>query len=113
MDDTNQNPTDPVRHLNDLLRRTGSGGRTVITAGVAALADDLRMQALEAIAAFDGFTDRNDPYGEHDCAIVAVGTLQLLWKIDYFDLELQCASPDPADPAVTCRVLTIMLAEEY
>ena len=38
---------------------------------------------------------------------------RLFWKIDYYDHSMQHGSPDPADPAVTERVMTIMLAAEY
>lgn len=37
----------------------------------------------------------------------------IMFKIGYYDKTLTCHSPDPADPSVAERVITIMLAEEY
>jgi hypothetical protein len=37
----------------------------------------------------------------------------IYFKIDYLDQTMSMHSPDPADPSVTPRVITIMLAEEY
>jgi hypothetical protein len=37
----------------------------------------------------------------------------ILFEIDYLDPNLSMHSPDPADPAVTQRVITIMSGEEY
>ncbi|MDB5528119.1 MAG: hypothetical protein JWR51_1222 [Devosia sp.] len=85
----------------------------MLTPGVANLTDGQRDQILTAVADFSDFSERNDPYGEHDCAIVDIDGLQVLWKIDYYDLSRLAHSPNPADPDVTCRVLTIMLADEY
>lgn len=99
--------------LNDLLRRTGLGGRVMVTAGVAALPEADRAAIIGAVRAFDAFDPDNDPYAEHDFGAVEVGMVRGFWKIDAYDRHLRFASPDPADPAVTLRVLTIMLAEEY
>jgi len=35
------------------------------------------------------------------------------WKIDYYYRSLEFHSPDPADPSVTVRVLTIMRVDEF
>jgi hypothetical protein len=37
----------------------------------------------------------------------------IFFKIDHYDRQLSAHSPDPADPDVTRRVITIMLAEQY
>jgi hypothetical protein len=37
----------------------------------------------------------------------------VFFKVDYYDRAKEWLSPDPADPAKTCRVMTILLAEEY
>ena len=101
-----------IRQLIDQLRQSLAGGVLVMTAGVIALGPARQLTILQAIAAFDTF-ESNDPYGEHDFGALEVEGERLFWKIDYYDQNLSAHSPDPADPSVTTRVLTIMLAEEY
>ena len=102
-----------IRELNDQLRCKGIGGRIVITRGIEALGADGVRNVLSAVAGFDEFTEDNDPWGEHDCAVLTVNGRRVIFKIDYFDRDLRWHSPDASDPTVTERVLTIMLSEEY
>jgi hypothetical protein len=102
-----------LRQLNDALRTMGEGGRIMTTAGVQALGTLRVLQIICSVAVFDAFTPDNDPYGEHDCATLMDDGEAILWKIDYYDLSLTGHSPDPSDPEVTTRVLTIMLASEH
>ncbi len=103
-----------VRALNDNFRRHGIGrGSILITMGVQALGDNVVCRILSAIRAFDRFSVENDPHEEHDFGAVIIDENRVFWKIDYYDLKLERASPDPADADVTHRALTIMLAEEY
>ena len=44
-------------------------------------------------------------------AIWSLFTLRL--TLDCYDVDLLMHSPDPSDPTVTTRVLTVMLADEY
>ena len=104
---------DRIRRLNDALRCGGLGGTIHITAGIANLGREGVVNVLSTVAGFDAFTPDNDPWGEHDCAILSVAGRTILFKIDYYDRELTGGSEDPGDPHVTRRVLTVMLAEEY
>ena len=108
-------PTERIRALNDQLRRTFSPayGRIVATDGFMSLHMDIQRRLLQAIVLFEDFTPENDPHGEHDCAVIEAEGQRILFKIDYFDRSVRIHSPDPADPAVTVRVMTIMMAEEY
>jgi hypothetical protein len=108
-----QEATARIRELNDQLRISHTGGTLVTTPGVLALGIYLNQAILIAIAAYDDFDEDNDPFGEHDFGLVEIAEQEVLFKIDYYDNDLRFHSPDPADPAVTRRVLTIFLPEEY
>ena len=105
----------PIRELNDACRIAGLSGDGcwVLTRGVRALGPDLMACAIRKVQAFDRFDADNDPHGEHDLGDFTLCGERLLWKIDYYDQLLQAGSENPADPAVTVRVLTLMLADEY
>lgn len=102
-----------IRQLNDDLRVRRLGGAIVITTGIAGLGVSIVKKIITAISEFDAFTSENDPYGEHDCAVMAVDGIKIIWKIDYYDLTRRYHSPDASDRNVTSRVMTIMRADEY
>ena len=102
-----------IRALNDAFRTSFRGGRVMMTAGVAALEAPVRDAVIEKIRALDAFDDNNDPWGEHDFVSVEHDGQTFFAKIDYYDRKLEAHSEDAADPEKTCRVMTIMLAEEH
>jgi hypothetical protein len=102
-----------IRALNDHLRRTGKGGIVLVTDGISSSDPDFANAVLLAVTQFDQFGETNDPWGEHDCAGLDVNGCRVIWKIEYYDRQMEFHSPDPANPKVTTRVLTIMLADEY
>jgi hypothetical protein len=109
-----QPPDNRVRELNDAFRTRGEGnGSVMVTQGLSALGQRMVGKAVAEVRSFDAFTQNNDPYGEHDFGAVEIEGQKVFWKIDYYDLALQQASPDAANAGVTHRVLTIMLADEY
>ena|SRR5438552_5882613 len=105
--------TSRIRSLNDKFRQNLGCGTALITPGIAALGKDAVKRIVKTIAVFDDFHHANDPHQEHDFGSFEVEGNTIFFKIDYFDQTMTYHSPDPADPAVTQRVITIMLAEEY
>jgi hypothetical protein len=112
-DQHSSSTNEQIRSLNDRLRQNLSEGTAVMTCGVAALGAEAVARIVRTIAVFDDFCHANDPHQEHDFGSFEVDGQTIFFKIDYFDKTHTCHSPDAADPSVTERVITIMLAEEY
>ena len=112
---TDKQTRERIRDLNDAFRRTldPSLGRMMLTAGVNDLPTDVRQMAVRKVATFDTFDGDNDPNGEHDFGSFDLAGHKFFFKVDYYDSALEFGSDDPADPAKTTRVLTLMLADEY
>jgi hypothetical protein len=106
-------PTERTAALNDLARTAmGVAGHLVQTSGIKARKDQSDIR--EKVEKFKASTPGNDPHGERDFgSFVQPDGQKILWKIDYYDKEMENGSEDPSDPSQTVRVLTIMLAEEY
>lgn len=102
-----------VRDLNDRFRQTFIGGQILLTPGFQALPDEVANSAIQAIQTFDDFTEDNDPYGTREFGSVEIDCQAIWFKIDAYDQNLEYGSPDPSDPAVTKRVMTILLPNEY
>lgn len=119
-----------IARLNDLARSAMGVACTVVaTVGFRSLPEAEQSCVRELIETFDAFTEDNDPYGERDfgciyqlgCGRWTTERPRLLedeyervfWKLDYYDRDLQFASDDAANPAITRRVLTITLSDEY
>lgn len=100
-----------IRALNDHARQNFTGCRVVITQGVQGMENVPDL--LDQVRWYDAFTPDNDPYGEHDFGSFRYAGETIFWKWDYYDVDMTMHSPDPSDAAVTTRVLTIMLADEY
>ncbi len=96
-----------IARLNDAFRRTTR--KILLTPGIQALPDVLGL--VDAVRQFNTFTPDNDPYNEHDFGSIVWHQEKTLWKIDYYDQQLQYWC-DPLSPECR-RILTIMLAGEY
>ena len=122
--------TTRIARLNDMARQAmGVACTAVATVGFRSLPLSDQSRVRELIETYDAFDEDNDPHGERDFG--AVYQLfdgrwtterprvrddereRVFWKLDYYDRELQFGSDDAANPAITRRLLTIMLSDEY
>ena len=102
-----------IATLNDTFRKTFTGGQVLLTAGIDSMSSEDKANIVSLVQNFDNFTPDNNPYSENDFGSFDYKDEKILWKIDYYDLNNQYMSENPANPNITNRVLTIMLAEEY
>ena len=102
-----------IAELNDAFRRSFSGGKVLLTAGVHELPDMVKAEALHLVVTYDAFNANNDPHAEHDFGSFELVGRKFFWKIDYYDKQMEHGSEDASDPEKTLRVLTLMFAHEY
>ena len=102
-----------IGKLNDRLRITGTGGAIMITHNVQRVTGFDANVLAAALASYDAFDLDNDPHGERDFGDLSLWGYDLLWKVDYYNPDLKYGSNNPANPAVTSRVLTVMLASDW
>ena len=119
-----------IARLNDIARQAmGVACTAVATVGFRSLSASDQSCVRVLIETYDAFDEDNDPHGERDFGCVyQLGDgrwtterprshederERVFWKFDYYDRDLQFGSEDAANPAVTRRVLTIMLSDEY
>ncbi len=106
---------------NDTFRHTVAAGcpcqaypgKFFITEGVQHLKEEDLAAVLNKLAQHHEFPEGDDPYGEHDFGHFEHAEEKYYWKFDYYDANYEFGSETPADPMVTRRVLTLMLASEY
>lgn len=115
-----------IARLNELARKAmGVAGIAVATSGFRALNTRDQSRVRELIETFDAFTpdmipmerdfgaDYQDSRGRWTTTRPDECRETVFWKIDCYDLSMEWASDDPANPAVARRFLTIMSAEKY
>ena len=78
---------DRIRELNDAFRTTMTGGKVVMTAGVNALASDVKTMVIRRVATFSDFDADNDPHAEHDFGSFSLADRKFFFKVDYYDFE--------------------------
>jgi Protein of unknown function (DUF3768) len=64
--------------------------------------------ALHAMSRYSKF----DPESEHDWGVFIFAGYAFVWQIEYRGRDGVGSSPDPADPEITCRVLTLYIIED-
>jgi len=111
------NSTETIARLNDRVRQgLDRTAKVVMTSNLLAHLSDgslpgkILAQAKLLKAVRNCTFSPDSP--ERDFARFDVDGVTVLMKLDYYDLQLEYGSEDPADASITCRVLTIMAAED-
>ncbi|SNR70963.1 DUF3768 domain-containing protein [Paracoccus sediminis] len=88
-------------------------GSIILTPGIAAEGIAFVQEAVVACAVDRNFTESNDPWADHSFGTLDVQGKRIWWKIDLYDADCSGGAENPADPAETHRVVTILFPSEY
>ena len=90
-------------------------GKYMMSQGVSCLPADQQIEILIKTREYNDFNENNNPHGERDMGRFPLedNKTDILWKIDYYDVNYNYGSEDPSNLSITRRVLTTMFSCEY
>lgn len=77
------------------LKRDGVRGQLMLTRTVADLPAEQMRQLFMRVAAFNDFTEENNPHGERDFGSIELFGERWFWKFDYYDENLEAFGHAP------------------
>ena len=103
------------RFRSEVLEGRPGHHRILSTQGIQALGPAAVQEILYLVLSFkeEDFRESFDPHGDRDFIVVHHQGKKVWAKVDTYDTTLEWMSPDPTDDAVTVRVLTLMMPDEY
>jgi hypothetical protein len=105
--------THRIRELNNQFRKSIARGMYVMSPGISDLGEEAVDRIVKTVAALEVVYPTDHPHEEHALGTFEAEGRTMVFKIFYFDTDLEHQSPDPADPAATVRVMEVMLDHEY
>jgi hypothetical protein len=100
---------DTIRALNDVARQTFTGCLVVTTEAFNKFPLTTKAHVLKCVREVQDFEVRDT---EHRYGVIDYQGTEFFFHMAYYDLTLQVHSPDPANPRVTRRVLTVGVSSE-
>ncbi|MEM6886974.1 MAG: DUF3768 domain-containing protein [Pseudomonadota bacterium] len=105
-----------IAQQNDAFRKRqpeGGEGMIVQTTAIDNMGPSFVAACLAQIAAYDDFTEDNDPHGTREMGFMDIMGHKVWFKIDLYDETYQYGTPAPTDLSKTRRVLTILFPSDY
>ena len=79
-----------IAHLNDQARTTLTNCKLIITKGIDLLGAEAVDCILDLVKRFDDFSERNDPFGEHDFGVIRINYEDSFNQSIFWDNTVYC-----------------------
>ncbi|MDA9949462.1 DUF3768 domain-containing protein [Paracoccaceae bacterium] len=82
--------TQSIALLNDQARTTLTNCKLIITQGIDLLGNDAVDCIFNLVKSFDDFSERNDPFGEHDFGVIRINYEDSFNQSIFWDNTVYC-----------------------
>lgn len=96
-----------IAELNDNFRSTKSRKNTYVTLDLVDRGTPFLKKVISGVRDWVNPIDENDTDTERSWGYILADGSRIQWSIDYYSLDGESDSPDPANGALTLRTLTL------